>query len=611
MKSTTPARNVNTQRKSRTPLHLSLTLLSGFIIYVGIQSYARLASPGYIVCSKTQRIYTVDESTPNVECIAIQNARITATGSLDSITERRVDFSLYSATFPWIASFLDKLRKPQVKFIPDGAIIIPGLTDAHAHVLENGYMKQLPLISAKSVKDVVELVKQYIEAHPEIRNDRSRWVEGMGWDHMKWPDKTFPVAEDLDGDPILKGRPISLTRTDGHARWVSPTVLRLMGDLPSKVKGGEILRDSAGKPTGVLIDNAMDLVPAPTWTEERMSAYFETTMKEALSSGLTYIQDAMTLLEHIEFFKKKAEDGQLPLRLYLMGNYASDEYWGSKIPRLINYGKHSRLNVRSIKLFTDGALGSWGAAMLEPYSDKPETSGLLRTSPEQLSYLINRFYEDGWQVNVHCIGDKANQVVLDIYENIIEGKDGKPKVNVTEWRPRIEHAQIISLPDLERFGQLGVIASVQPTHSTSQEMWYAEERLGSERIKGAYAYQTLLSSSPNKVLPLGSDFPIEGVNPLLGFYAAVSRLAVDGTSPHGDGGWFPEQKLTRSQALKGMTLDAAYASFSEHELGSLVPGKKADFVVLDRDIMTVPFGEILKTKVVATVVDGDVMYGRL
>lgn len=307
------------------------------------------------------------------------------------------------------------------------------------------------------------------------------------------------------------------------------------------------------------------------------------------------------------------------LRLYLMGYSPKTDYWGHEIPRMINHGRHGRLTVRSVKLFSDGALGSWSAAMLQPYSDKPDTSGFMVASQKQLHKLIGQFHADGWQINAHCVGDKANHAILDIFEDILHNGG-----NVSEWRPRIEHAQILIPPDFERMGHLGVIASVQPTHATF-DMWYAEIRLvvirrivqyarllivqGSDRIKTAYAYQTLLSSSTKIVL--GTDFPVESVNPMLTFYAAITRLDVDGKSPHGPNGWFPEQRLTRSQALKGMTLDAAYASFAENERGSLTPGKKADFVVLDRDIMKVPVDEILRTKVLATVVDGQIMYGKL
>ncbi|KAF8627222.1 hypothetical protein AX15_004474 [Amanita polypyramis BW_CC] len=591
-------------------VRIRLSLVFAVAIVLGTWSYQRRASSTYIVCSNSQNIYTVSDLIPNVACVSVHNTHIIAIGTLDDVLNQHPDTVPFFTVHPWITSLLNRLLRPGIKYIPDNAIIVPGLADAHAHVIENGYMKQLPLTDANSVQDVITLVKKYIEAHPDIRDDRSRWVEGMGWDQMKWPGKAFPTASDLDEDPLLKGRPIMLVRIDGHARLVSPAILEVMGDLPDHVEGGEIIRDSDGKPTGLFVDNAMSLVPAPTWTDEQMSGYFETTMNEALSSGLTSIHDAASQPHHIEFLKRKAEEGTLPIRLYLMGYSEKDEYWGDKLSRLINYGKHGRLNLQSVKLFSDGALGSWGAALLQPYSDRPETEGLMLASSERLSKLVHRFYEDGWQVNVHCIGDRANHIILDIFEDILEGKGGTPRANVSEWRPRIEHAQIISPDDLQRIGRLGVIPSVQPTHATS-DMWYAESRLGPERIKGAYAYQTLLRSSANKVIALGSDFPVEGVNPLLGFYAAVSRLSVDGISPHGPTGWYSEERLTRAQALKGMTLDAAYASFAEHELGSLIPGKKADFVVLDRNIVEIPMQEILRTKVIATVVDGEVMYGRL
>ncbi|KAF9526004.1 amidohydrolase 3 [Crepidotus variabilis] len=427
----------------------------------------------------------------------------------------------------------------------------------------------------------------------------------MGWDQTKWAESNFPIAADLDNDPILKGRLIYLIRVDGHASWTSPAVLDLIENLPETVEGGSIIRGDDGKPTGVFVDNAMKLVPLPPWSDEEVQGFFDRTMKEALSYGLTSIHDADVELDHVNFFKKAAEHGTLPLRLYVMGR-GPGEYWGDRLSPLKNYGKDKRLNFRSVKFMADGALGSWGAALLEPYSDKPDENGQLLASPETFKDVINKYWRDGWQTNIHCIGDRANDVILDIFEDILERQGG----NVTEWRPRIEHAQIFTLADLERIGRFGVIASVQPTHATS-DMGYAESRLGPERIKGAYAYQTLLRVSPQGVLPLGSDFPIEGVNPLLGFYAAVTRLSVSGTSPHGPGGWFPEEKLTREQALKGMTLDAAYSSFAENDIGSLIPGKKADFVVFDRDIMTVPESEILQAKVVATVIDGKVAYGTL
>ncbi|KAG6818472.1 hypothetical protein H0H93_004719 [Arthromyces matolae] len=424
--------------------------------------------------------------------------------------------------------------------------------------MDYGFMTQLPLAGTQSIEEILELIKAFIHQHPDVENDRAKWIEGMGWDQTRWSSAQFPSASDLERDPILEGRPISLSRVDGHAKWVSPRVLELMGELPDHVEGGLVVRDSEGRPTGisVFVDNAMDLIPTPEETEETMSKFFDKTMQDALAYGLTSIHDAMTTPKQIQFFMRKAETGTLPNRLYLMGHVPSSHYWGSQIPQLVNYGKQEHLTVKSVKLVADGALGSWGAALLQPYSDKPSESGLLLTPPDELRALVNKFWEDGFQVNIHCIGDRANHIVLDIFEDILTRQNG----NVSEWRPRIEHAQIMTLADIQRIGRLGgmnktqfrhgktltalsVIASVQPTHATS-DMGYAETRLGPERIKGAYAYKSLLQASPNHVLPLGSDFPVESINPLLGFYAAVTRLRFDpsdleapGDSPHGRGGW--------------------------------------------------------------------------
>ncbi|KAF9478553.1 hypothetical protein BDN70DRAFT_879782 [Pholiota conissans] len=576
--------------------------LSGALLFLNY----RLQS-SYIVCSPSRKIYTVDGTLPQAECISVRDTRIVHVGKYDDTMRSLGTIGSLSNALPsWVAEKLEVRPFVKVIHLDEGSIMVPGLADAHAHIIENGYMNQLPLMGSKSIQEVVDRIKSFISTHPDVSKDPSRWIEGMGWDQTKWPGAQFPTAADLESDPLLKDRLISLSRVDGHARWVSPAVLKLMQDLPDQVEGGLIVRDEQGHPNGVFVDNAMNLIPIPPWSEKQITEFFDQTMNEALSYGLTSIHDADTKPDIIKFYQKMAVAGKLPNRLYLMGNNGSADYWGDTLPHLINYGKHGRLTLRSVKLIADGALGSWGAALLEPYSDNGNASGLMLSSPEKLEKQIRQFWKDGWQTNVHCIGDRANHVILDIYERILKGSGG----NVSEWRPRIEHAQIFSPADLDRIGRLGVIASVQPTHATS-DMGYAQIRLGPERIKGAYAYRTLLEKSPRSVLPLGSDFPIEGVDPLLGFYAAVTRLNIDGTSPHGRGGWFPEQKLTRAQALKGMTLDAAYASFAENELGSLTPGKKADFVILDRDIMTVAYDDILKAKVLATVVDGGVVYGIL
>ncbi|KAH9976735.1 amidohydrolase 3 [Lactifluus volemus] len=408
----------------------------------------------------------------------------------------------------------------------------------------------------------------------------------MGWDQNKWPGGEFPTADDLDQEPLLRGRLVQLARVDVHAYWVSNAILSKLTDLPDVVDGGLIVRHENGKPTGVFVDTAMDLIDnlKPPPTEVETFENFEITMRDALRVGLTSIHDAASLPSDIAFYRRMADEGRLPINIYLMGFVPCNDYWGSQIPRLLDYGVHKRLTIRSVKLFADGALGSWGAALIAPYTDKPDTRGLLRTPPEILRGMAEQFMR------------------MDILS--------KPGADVNLWRPRIEHAQIFQSSDLERIGRLGVIASVQPTHATS-DMNYAESRLGPDRIKGAYAFQTLLQASPWKHLPLGSDFPVEDINPLLGFYAAIARRSPEGTSPHGPGGWYPAEALTRTQALRGMTRDAAYASFVENTRGQLAPGFAADFVVLDRDIMRVPLEEILGTKVLATVVDGQIVYGSI
>ncbi|KAF7315179.1 Amidohydrolase 3 [Mycena indigotica] len=580
---------------------LSWVLRSVAVALVLSRVYQLQTQKSYTLCSHNA-VYTVDDNTPIAECISVENGRISAVADEAVLLQNR--------------GWLDRIFGSNIHHIPPGQIIVPGLADAHAHLLQQGYKMQLQLDGANSIEEVVERIKAYIVAHPKVHQDPNRWIEGMGWDQNRW-GSTFPTAEDLSRDPVLKGRPILLYRVDVHAAWVSERALELMQPFPkdSEIEGGSIVRDSDGNPTGIFLDNAMALIPNPPWSSDQYLDFFNAAVSEALKYGLTSVHDAATDPASVAFLKehngrsRKSPCKPTPaIRLYLMAAPFAENYtnWEpSKIERLESYGRHGRLTLRSVKLFTDGAIGSWGAALLDAYSDKPETRGIMRSSPEAMDQLIRAAWDAKLQVNVHCIGDRANKVVLDVFENILA--DG---TNVAAFRPRIEHAQIMQSSDLERIGRLGVIASVQPTHATS-DMSYAEARLGPERITGAYAYQTLLQASPQHVLPLGSDFPVEGVNPLLGFFAAVTRLDVDGDSPHGPGGWFPNERLTRTQALKGMTLDAAYASFAENELGSLTISKRADFVVLDHDIMRIPAAEILGTRVVATVIDGKVAYGKL
>ncbi|CAL1698062.1 unnamed protein product [Somion occarium] len=581
-----------------------------------ISSFTRLPE-SYALCTPDNvKIYTVVQDRPTVHCLLVSKDRLLATGTLDEIRE-----SWNVLQNELIKKFYGNepnAKKPlEVFYTKPGSIVVPGLADAHAHLVAYGFKMQLQLDNATSLTDILETLEDYVRSHREVSDNPDQWIQGMGWDQTRWSNWRggFPTAADLASRPLLSNRPISLSRVDGHALWLSPRALEFtLHSLPGKqwpndedVAGGEIRKGEDGQPTGIFVDNAMDLVPAPPPSAEQTEQFARHAMKDALSVGLTSVHDASSMdAGMIGVFKKLADEGDLPIRVYAMASSAlpSD---GTKpiIEQLHKYGIDGRLDVRSVKVFTDGALGSWGAALLEPYSDDPNTSGIMRIEENELESLVKTWWDSGWGVNIHCIGDRANKFVLDIYERLLWNTSLPSDTIASQRRPRIEHAQIMRVEDLERAGRLGVITSVQPTHATS-DMWYAEDRLGPERIKGAYAYQTLLQASPNKILPLGSDFPVEGINPLLGFYAAVARLDVKGNSPHGSSGWYPSERLTRMQALKGMTLDAAYASFADDDIGSFVNGKKADFVVLDRDILdesAVPAREILEAKVLATVVD--------
>ncbi|KAH8084879.1 amidohydrolase family-domain-containing protein [Cristinia sonorae] len=573
----------------------------------------------YALCTAERgKVYTVEEKAPNTDCILVGHDRVLAATSYESLYD--IWEEIQDEAIRKFYGNEPKAKKALTVYsTPPGSIIVPGLADAHAHLIEYGFKVQLPLDTAQSLEDILDTLEDYVKAHPDIEADPDRWIRGMGWDQTRWKDWSgeFPTAEHLASRSLLAARPIALSRVDGHAMWVSPRVIELTKESqpghkwPSddEIEGGSIVRDSDGNPTGVFIDTAMDIIPVPPHDEEEMEEFALRAFNDALSVGLTSVHDASSMSsEMIDVYTKLADEGSLSIRVYAM---ASPETHSEK--RLERYGEDGRLDVTSVKIFTDGALGSWGAALLEPYSDNPDTSGLMRTSEAKLEEIVKKVWDDGWQVNIHCIGDRANKAVLDIYERLLSNSSDDALQASTERRPRIEHAQIMQVEDLARAGKLGVITSVQPTHATS-DMWYAETRLGPDRIKGAYAYQTLLQSSPRKVLPLGSDFPVEGINPLLGFYASTTRLDVHGNSPHGDKGWYTSERLTRMQALKGMTLDAAYAAFAETDWGSLARGKKADFVVLDRDIMdeeAVPAAAILETKVLATVVDGRVAFGKL
>jgi len=471
-----------------------------------------------------------------------------------------------------------------------GRAVLPGLTDAHGHVYSQGVLTvSLNLLGAPSLEAAVAAIGDYAAGR------RSGWILGRGWNQVIWPSNAFPRAADIDA--VVADRPVWLKRIDGHAGWANNKTLEIAGidaDTPDPV-GGRILRDGNGAPTGVLIDNAMDLVerhvPQPTRADIR-EAYLG-AIRSLLALGLTGVHDAGISKTEAEVYLSMADDGELGLRIYAMLSDAGENLSAFDEP-LRHYG-NDRLEIAAVKLYADGALGSRGAAMLEPYSDDPENRGLPFWTQEQLDGFVRSANDKGFQVAIHAIGDLGNRMALDAFERV---QGGKP----SPLRNRIEHSQIIALSDIPRFARLGVIASMQPTHATS-DMNMAEDRVGPERIRGGYAWRRLLDSGA--VIAGGSDFPVELPNPFLGLYAAVTREDRDGLP---DGGWYPDQAMTRAEALRSFTLGAAYAAHQEDYLGSLEPGKWADFVVIDRDYFRVPASEIDDIRVLQTWVGGKLQY---
>ncbi|THU91318.1 amidohydrolase 3, partial [Dendrothele bispora CBS 962.96] len=446
----------------------------------------------------------------------------------------------------------------------------------------------------------VQLVKEYILSNPDVYQNKFQDIYGWGFDKTRWPEEKWPTLEALDADPITKDRPIRLTSKDGHAIWTSKTVIDANAPFPNTVEGGIIVQDKDGNPTGIFLDSAQEFIETATPDEvyEQRIAF---TVEDALKNGITAMHDAGFLPNTLEFYKRRTKKyGDLPIGIYAMHSFRdSVSYLGNSTEKL----DHDRLRMRSVKLICDGDKSwdgyFWSPRVYGPYSDDPTNFEFMRLSAELLNEVVPRFLKDGGQVNAQAIGDRANGIVLDAFEKAVE--EG---IDIKSLRPRIEQAQIMTEEDLERIGRLGVIASIQPTHATD-DMWYGEQRLGPKRVRSLYAFRKMIESGAR--ITLGSDIPVDSINPLEGFYAAITRRR----SPHGPGGWFPDQKLTRIEALRGMTIDPAYASFSEDMFGSLEPGKKADYVVLSKDIMKIEPREILGVEVLATVMDGKVVYVQL
>lgn len=476
-----------------------------------------------------------------------------------------------------------------------GKTLLPGLIDAHGHVLGYGLsLLTADLTNTSSEQQAVERAKAFSKNNPT-----DGWLMGRGWNQELWDSKQFPTKESLD--KAFKANPVSFGRVDGHAIWVNSKALALAGISSTTVapEGGEIVKDEQGNPTGVLIDNAMNLVfnIIPDLNQQQLQSTLTLAMDSLASYGLTSVHDAGISIDNIKAYQQLAANNAMSVRVNGMLS-VEDPRFTSILKQGHITTADNMFKVDSVKISADGALGSRGAALIKEYSDQPGHKGLMLYSDEQLSKLILQSMKAGFQVNTHAIGDNANQVVLDKYQTAIAATDSKA------LRHRIEHAQILDLADIPRFSKLGVIASIQATHATSDKNM-AENRLGKARLAGAYAWRKLLNA--NAVIANGSDFPIESPNPFFGLHASVTRQ--DHVNQPLDG-WLATEKLSRIEALKSFTIDAAYAGHQEQLLGSLEPGKKADFILVEDDYFTIDPQQIWQNKVIATWVNGRKVFAQ-
>lgn len=535
-------------------------------------------------------IYTMNERQPRAEAIAVKGGRIVFVGS-------NADAKKY--------------QSPATKTINlNGKTVVPGLTDSHCHIFGIGEREMnLNLEGANTLEDFLARVKERV-----AKTEHGKWITGRGWIETFWKPPQFPTRADLD--KIAPDNPVFLTRADGHAAIANSAALRIAKidkETPSPF-GGEILRDKqTGEATGMLLDHAQEIVrkniPQPTEAERREA--FVVGVKRELSLGWCEIQNAGSNLDDLPPMRQVLETGQCKLRVY-NAVYAPSPAGAALLhdgPALNQY--EHRFTQRTIKVVFDGALGSRGAALLEPYSDAPETSGYLTQKEAELQPIFEEALRKGVQIETHAIGDRANRVILDLYEKAMKAVPPEQR-KIREPRWRVEHAQILSTPDIPRFAKLGVIASMQPSHAIS-DLFFAPSRLGKERLAGAYAWQSLLKSGA--VVTGGSDAPVERGEPMIEFYAAVARKSIKGESAEAmsaealaKAGWHPEQAVSREQALKMFTISPAYAAFEEQDKGSIEPGRLADLTVLSKDIMKIPAPEILTTTCAMTIIGGEIVY---
>jgi len=564
----------------------SCTGTVGFILLLGFAAAAcgaaRVETADLVI--RGGNIVTMDDALPSARAIAVKADRIVAVGTDEQIAPR-----IGAGT-----------RIIQL----GGRTVVPGMIDAHTHFPSIGARRMQIDAGGPSKEEILKKVAARAAA-----SKAGEWIQGRGWDQNLWPGKAFPTKSELDA--AAPNNPVFLSRVDGHAAWVNRKALEIAGinrttpDPP----GGRIIRDARGEPTGTLVDNAFRLVsrhiPAPT--PEQKKEAIRLSISDCLAAGLTGVHEAGGARADIELYEEMMKHGEFDFRVYEFVRWPVDEQQRPRSYESLDYylakgpqaGLHeNRLTIRGIKMSLDGALGSRGASFLGPYADDPATSGVLRLSEEEIYETTLRGLKAGFQTAVHAIGDRANRIALDAMEKALKA------AGTADARLRIEHAQILDATEVPRFARLGIIPSMQPTHCTTDMHWIAD-RIGDARSRYAYAWRTLLDSGVR--IPGGSDAPVESVAPLPGIYAAITRQDRAGWP---EGGWHPEQRVTRAEALRMFTLDAAYAAFEEKIKGSIVPGKLADMVVLSRDIMTIPAAEILGTDVEMTILGGKVVFAK-
>lgn len=515
--------------------------------------------------------YTIEDGQLiGFDAIAVQNGLVLDRGTSDDMQYQYADFAMIDG---------------------EGRTLIPGLIDAHAHVMGLGYQQlDVNVQGIRSLDETLEKIAEYAEENPDME-----WIQGRGWNQVLWEENEFPTAEDLDR--VVSDRPVYLTRVDGHAAWVNTKAMELAGidrDTPD-IQGGVIRRDEDGNATGILVDATMsyvrDIIPERTPEESELA--LELALEEMARHGITSVHDARTDVSTWEMYKRFADNGDMITRIYAMIAGAGETFDEMAAEGPVNSYADDLLALRSVKISSDGALGSRGAALIEEYSDDPGNYGLLFFDQDELNGMLLKGASAGFQMNIHAIGDAANLQVLDGFE-YVQNELG----DQSELRHRIEHAQIVQPEDIPRFDDLNLIASMQPTHATS-DMNMAEDRVGPDRMVGAYAWQTFLDQGT--VIAGGSDFPVENVNPFYGLYSAVTRKDHDGMPP---GGWYSEHTMSRIEALSAFTIDAAYAAHQEDVIGSIEIGKWADFILIDRDIFEVDASGIWQTEVLETWVGG-------